>query len=111
MGWCGRCYGIGLEPYYSDGERSIYHGDCRTILPLIQAKVDLVLTDPPYDAEAHTKGRRQRVDGVGRWCVGWRRRRCGCCRRCRRSRLRRRNILIIPATGNSNRKRGCYGQQ
>lgn len=49
FGWCGRCYGIQLEPYYSDGERSIYHGDCRTILPLIQAKVDLVLTDPPYN--------------------------------------------------------------
>ncbi len=48
MGWCGHCYGIGLEPYYSDGERSIYHGDCRTILPLIQAKVDVLMTDPDY---------------------------------------------------------------
>ncbi len=63
MGWCGRCYGTQLEPYYSDRERSIYLGDCRTILPLIQAKVDLVLTDPPYEAEAHTLQRRVKRGG------------------------------------------------
>lgn len=37
------------KPYYHD-ERSgitIYHGDCREILPHLP-KVDLVLTDPPY---------------------------------------------------------------
>ena len=34
-------------PYYSDDSVTIYHGDCREVLPLIPA-VDLVLTDPPY---------------------------------------------------------------
>jgi site-specific DNA-methyltransferase (adenine-specific) len=34
-------------PYYDHGGITIYHGDCREILPLLP-KVDLVLTDPPY---------------------------------------------------------------
>jgi DNA modification methylase len=34
-------------PYYQDDACTIYHGDCREILPLLP-KVDLVLTDPPY---------------------------------------------------------------
>lgn len=36
-----------MKPYYQDEAVTIYHGDCREILPHIQP-VDLVLTDPPY---------------------------------------------------------------
>lgn len=36
-----------LEPYYQDEAATIYHGDCRKILPELPM-VDLVLTDPPY---------------------------------------------------------------
>ncbi len=35
------------KPYYEENGITIYHGDCREILPLLP-KVDLVLTDPPY---------------------------------------------------------------
>lgn len=35
------------KPYYDEAGITIYHGDCREILPLLP-KVDLVLTDPPY---------------------------------------------------------------
>ena len=35
------------RPYYSDDAVTIYHGDCRELLPFI-GPVDLVLTDPPY---------------------------------------------------------------
>jgi site-specific DNA-methyltransferase (adenine-specific) len=35
------------EPYYDQDGITIYHGDCREILPGLP-KVDLVLTDPPY---------------------------------------------------------------
>ncbi len=35
------------KPYYEDDAVTIYHGDCREILPHLP-KVDLVLTDPPY---------------------------------------------------------------
>jgi DNA modification methylase len=36
-----------IKPYYQDEWATIYHGDCREILPHL-APVDLVLTDPPY---------------------------------------------------------------
>ena len=36
-----------MKPYYQDEWVTIYHGDCRDILPHLP-KVDLVLTDPPY---------------------------------------------------------------
>lgn len=40
------------KPYYEDTRAgiTIYHGDCREILPNLP-KVDLVLTDPPYGLE------------------------------------------------------------
>ena len=34
-------------PYFEDDSVTIYHGDCRELLPLMPT-VDLVLTDPPY---------------------------------------------------------------
>jgi len=37
-----------VKPYYQDEWVTIYHGDCREILPELP-KVDLVLTDPPYN--------------------------------------------------------------
>jgi site-specific DNA-methyltransferase (adenine-specific) len=36
-----------MTPYYQDDAVTIYHGDCREILPTLDP-VDLVLTDPPY---------------------------------------------------------------
>lgn len=35
------------KPYYSHAGITIYHGDCREILPQV-GRVDLILTDPPY---------------------------------------------------------------
>ncbi len=38
-----------MKPYYDDGVVTIYHGDCRDVLPMLREQVfDLVLTDPPY---------------------------------------------------------------
>ena len=38
-----------MKPYYQDKWVTIYHGDCREVLPQLADKsVDLVLTDPPY---------------------------------------------------------------
>lgn len=46
-----------MKPYYEAEGIQIWHGDCREVLPGL-GKVDLVLTDPPYEAEAHTLQRR-----------------------------------------------------
>ena len=46
-----------MTPYYEDGSVRLFHGDCREILPLLEP-VDHVITDPPYEDEAHTLGRR-----------------------------------------------------
>jgi DNA modification methylase len=35
-----------VKPYYDDGQCVIYHGDCREMLPRIEA--DVLVTDPPY---------------------------------------------------------------
>lgn len=45
-----------MKPYYEDSKAgiTIYHADCREILPTL-AKVDLCLTDPPYK-HAHMDG-------------------------------------------------------
>jgi len=48
-------------PYYSRDGITIYHGDCREILPLLPA-VDLVLTDPPYGHNNNNNG-----DLIHRW--------------------------------------------
>lgn len=39
-----------MKPYYADNLVTLYHGDCREVLPCLP-KADLVLTDPPYGVE------------------------------------------------------------
>ena len=39
-----------MKPYFEDKDVQIYLGDCRDILPSLP-KVDLVLTDPPYESQ------------------------------------------------------------
>lgn len=39
-------------PYYSDGDRTIYHGDCREILPALE--FDVIVSDPPYGINLDT---------------------------------------------------------
>jgi DNA modification methylase len=36
-----------MKPYYKDDYVTIYHGDCREIVPTL-GRFDLLLTDPPY---------------------------------------------------------------
>lgn len=44
-----------MIPYYEHGGITIYHGDCRDVLPTLEP-VDLVVTDPPYDVHAGKGG-------------------------------------------------------
>lgn len=61
-------------PYYEADGITIYHGDCREILPLLDP-VDVCITDPPYGVTALEWDRR--VDGwpmlvrsANLWCFG-----------------------------------------
>jgi DNA modification methylase len=42
-----------MKPYYEEAGITIYHGDCREILPQL-GQFDLLLTDPPYGIGADT---------------------------------------------------------
>jgi site-specific DNA-methyltransferase (adenine-specific) len=47
------------KPYYQDDYCTIYHGDCREILPTLP-KFDLVLTDPPYGMSFQSNHRQRK---------------------------------------------------
>jgi hypothetical protein len=76
-----------VTPYYEHDGITIYHGDCREVLPSLP-KVDLVLTDPPYGvglSNHNTSGHSSRPlpsavgyriagdcdTGVGLWALEW----------------------------------------
>lgn len=42
-----------MKPYYEHGGITIYHGDCREVLPGLEA--DVMVTDPPYGVGLKTK--------------------------------------------------------
>lgn len=46
-----------MTPYYTDDFVTLYHGDCRVILPTLNLEPDLVLTDPPYGVSERTDRR------------------------------------------------------
>lgn len=55
-----------MKPYFQDDAVTIWHGDCREILPLLDP-VDLVLTDPPYGIGLDTDYTwRTAIDGAKR---------------------------------------------
>ena len=54
------------EPYYSDDHCTIYHGDCRDILPTLDA-VPLLLTDPPYGIPAGAAVWRKNGTSIEDW--------------------------------------------
>jgi len=54
-----------MKPYYEHDNITIYHGDCREILPGMP-QVDLVLTDPPYGIGETEKKAMSRVSKTGK---------------------------------------------
>lgn len=57
-----------MTPYYEHAGITIYHGDCREILPTLP-KFDLVLTDPPYGINA-ARDRRSQKNGWNDYPAG-----------------------------------------
>lgn len=41
-----------MTPYYVDEWVTLYHGDCRDLMPDLRGPIDLVVTDPPYGETA-----------------------------------------------------------
>lgn len=60
------------KPYYDEGGITIYHGDCREILPSL-GTFDLLLTDPPYGTGG-LAFRARAGDGAAGGPKQWRRR-------------------------------------
>lgn len=60
-----------MKPYYDHGGITIYHGDCREVLPTL-GKFELLLTDPPYGMALNCDNSRLRggPGGSGRGGVG-----------------------------------------
>lgn len=54
----------GLRPYYDAEGVTIYHGDCRVIVPLLP-DFDLLLTDPPYGIGADNAAHKASGNVVG----------------------------------------------
>jgi site-specific DNA-methyltransferase (adenine-specific) len=43
-----------MKPYYETENGKLYHGDCLEVMRELESgSVDLILTDPPYDAKTH----------------------------------------------------------
>lgn len=63
-----------MKPYYEQDGITIYHGDCREILPSLDVDADMVFADPPYnvglkytDATDDNKS----ADAYLDWCREW----------------------------------------
>lgn len=68
--------GVGLKPYFEEGGITIFHGDCREILPVL-SPVDAIVTDPPYgdtslDWDRMVRGWMDAAEQVtsNLWCFG-----------------------------------------
>ncbi|MDG4791983.1 site-specific DNA-methyltransferase [Micromonospora sp. WMMD1102] len=51
-----------ITPYWSDDMVTLYHGDCRDILPQLDLRADCAVADPPYE---------ETLLGWDRWPTGW----------------------------------------
>lgn len=68
-----------MKPYYQDDAVTIYHGDCREIVPQL-GRFDVLLTDPPYGMDYQSARRtdwqrKQKIKGDKQlpiWAWEWR---------------------------------------
>lgn len=61
-----------VKPYYQDELVTLYHGDCREVLPTLKLEACAAITDPPYnvglDYGANTDDKRSDYSA---WCRDW----------------------------------------
>jgi len=63
---CWHKAGDGVKEYYNHGGITIFHGDCRDVLPGLEP-VDAVVTDPPYGISFMGRKWDHDVPGVDTW--------------------------------------------
>jgi site-specific DNA-methyltransferase (adenine-specific) len=61
-----------MKPYYQDSAVTLYHGDCREIVPTL-GMFDLLFTDPPYNVgkKYGEHNDSMKVDDYFEWCSSW----------------------------------------
>jgi DNA modification methylase len=60
-----------MRPYYQDGSVTIYHGDCRDVLPTL-GSAEVCLTDPPYNLGIeYGVGVDDARKDYAYWCYEW----------------------------------------
>ena len=57
-----------MKPYYQDGAVTIYHGDCREIVPTL-GRFSCMMTDPPFSEHTHTNAKSNRDKGHGNTAI------------------------------------------
>lgn len=55
-----------LKAYYQDSRVTLYHGDCRKIIPRLKEKYDCIITDPVWPNSARMKGKMKGTSNPGR---------------------------------------------
>jgi len=64
---------MSASPYYTDEHVTLYHGDCREVMPQIEG-VTAIVSDPPYGLSFMGKGWDHGVPGEDFWRIA-----SGCC--------------------------------
>jgi site-specific DNA-methyltransferase (adenine-specific) len=66
-----------VKPYYAEDGITLYHGDCREVLPSLEMLADLIVADPPYgetslEWDRWPDGWPEALAACGRslWCFG-----------------------------------------
>ena len=52
------------QPFFENESATLFHGDCREILPLLDIKADLLVTDPPYGQGYQSNRRTERFEKI-----------------------------------------------
>ncbi len=60
-----------MKPYYQDKWVTIYHGDCREILPQLDVSVDLIFADPPFNVGKKYGRNGDKRNDYYEWCCAW----------------------------------------
>ena len=62
-----------MIPYYQDEWVTIYHGDCREILPakILDESIDMIFADPPFNVGKKYGSQKDNRDDYYDWCDDW----------------------------------------